>query len=238
MAEATTFARQPTAAQPGPRPTREGRGARGKTSARALRQPPRFSGRNGYSIFVVLLKVLLPALAAALILLVFAWPQLEPRDNAFRIGVSQISLDQAESLSMLNPRFDGLDKLNRPFSVTADLATQETGESEIVDLELPKADLTLEDGTWLAIMAKAGRYHRKAEIVNLAGDVVLFHDQGFEVRTEVAHVYLNDGRAEGDEPVEGHGPLGTLVSEGFRIEDQGKRVFFTGKSRMLVYKKQ
>ncbi len=234
MAEATTLAPQAKAAAPS---QRSEKAARGRRAARPLRQPPRFSGRNGYSIFVVLLKVLLPALAAALILLVFAWPQLDPRDDAFRIGVSQISLDQAESLSMLNPRFDGLDDLNRPFSVTADLATQETGESEIIDLELPKADLTMENGTWLAIMAKAGRYHRKAEVVNLAGDVVLFHDEGFEVRTEVAHIYLKHGRAEGDQPVEGHGPLGTLTSEGFRIEDQGKRVFFTGKSRMLVYKK-
>ncbi len=234
MAEATTLAPEAKTALPG---KRSAKATRTRDAARPPRQPPRFSGRNGYSIFVVLLKVLLPALAAALILLVFAWPQLDPRDDAFRIGVSRISLDQAESLSMLNPRFDGLDDLNRPFSVTADLATQEAGDSDIVDLELPKADLTLENGTWLAIMAKAGRYHRKAEIVDLAGDVVLFHDDGFEVRTEVAHIHLKHGRAEGDQAVEGHGPLGTLTSEGFRIEDQGKRVFFTGKSRMLVYKK-
>lgn len=199
-------------------------------------EPPRFSGNNRYSFFVVLLKVLLPATAAALLLLLIAWPQITPGDSAFRIGVERLSLDQAESLSMLNPRYDGLDENNRPFSVTADLATQATGDADIVDLELPKADMTLDDGTWLAVMAKSGRYYREAETVDLTGDVVLFHDDGFEVRTEFAHVDLRGGRAEGDEAVEGQGPTGTLNSEGFRIENKGERIFFTGKSRMIMYR--
>ena len=212
------------------------RGATGPAPRRpTVRQPPRFSGRNSYSIFVVLLKVLLPALATSLILLIIVWPQIRPNKDVFKIDVSRISLDQAESLSMLNPRFDGLDENNRPFSVTADLAMQENGQADIVDLELPKADMTLVDGTWLAIQAKSGRYFRAAERVELMGDVILFHDQGFEVRTEFAQVDLKSGIAEGDQPVEGQGPTGTLVSEGFRIQDNGERVFFTGKSRMMVY---
>ena len=200
-----------------------------------LRQPPRLSGRSSYSFFVVTMKVLLPALATALILLVVVWPKLSPEDDRFRISVSSISLEQADNLTMLNPRFDGIDERNQPYSVTADLAIQNKADDNLVDLELPKADVTLEDGTWLALMAKTGRYHREAETVDLIGDVIVFHDEGFEVKTQFAHINLNGGTAEGDEPVEAHGPTGLLNSEGFRIENEGERIFFTGKARMVMY---
>jgi len=198
-------------------------------------QPPRFSGRSSYSFFVVLMKVLLPAMAAALVLLLVVWPQLSPIDNHFRVGISKISLDQAESLNMLNPRYDGRDNKNQPFSVTADLASQESGASKVVDLDLPKADLTMEDGTWLVITANSGRYDREAEMVELVDDVVFYHDEGFEVQTGFARIDLKAGSAEGDQAVYGQGPLGSIQSEGFRIESRGQRIFFTGKSRMIVY---
>ena len=208
-------------------------GAPGGTAA--AMQPPRFSGRSSYSLFVLSMKVLLPALATALVLLIIAWPQISPTEERFRIGVSSISLEEAESLSMLNPRFDGIDEHNRPYSVTADLAVQDSGNDDLVDLELPKADMSMDDGTWVAVMAKSGRYHRKSETVDLSGEVVLFHDEGFEMKTEFAHVDLKAGVAEGDRAVEAQGPSGTLSSEGFRVEDRGERIYFTGKSRMVVY---
>jgi lipopolysaccharide export system protein LptC len=198
-------------------------------------QPPRFSGRSGYSLFVLAMKVLLPALATAMVLLVIAWPQISPNEDRFRIGISSISLEEAESLSMLNPRFDGIDERNRPYSVTADLAVQDKRNDDLVDLELPKADMSMDDGTWVAVMAKSGRYDRKAETVDLTGDVVMFHDEGFEVKTDYARVDLNSGVAEGDHPVQAQGPGGSLESEGFRVEDRGERIFFTGKAHMVMY---
>ena len=49
--------------------------------------PPRLSGRNRYSIVVGFLKVLLPALAVALILLVVVWPELSRDGRDFRVRV-------------------------------------------------------------------------------------------------------------------------------------------------------
>jgi lipopolysaccharide export system protein LptC len=198
-------------------------------------RPPRFSGRSGYSLFVFLLKVLLPATATALILLVIAWPQLLPGDTLMKVPALEFSLDQADRLSMLNPRFDGIDGKNRPYSITADEAIQDRDNDDIVDLRVPKADMSMEDGTWLAVMARNGRYHREAETVDLQGDVVLFHDQGFEMKTEFAHIDLKSGVAEGDQPVEGQGPGGSLTAEGFTILEKGERIIFTGKSHMVMY---
>ncbi len=209
----------------------------GRSSERrpgAGRQPPRLSLSNRYSVFVGFMKVLLPATAAALILLVLAWPQLTLEEEGFHLSVSKLAPDQAESLTMLNARFEGLDESDRPYTVTADIATQSENDKDLVTLERPKADITLADGTWLALTAKSGEFHKEAQVLDLTGSVNLFHDKGFELRTEAARVRLDEGIAEGAQPVEGQGSIGTIQAEGFRVLDRGARIFFLGRSHMVI----
>ena len=199
--------------------------------------PPRLSVSNRYSIFVGFLKVLLPAVAVALILLVVVWPEISRDGREFRVRVSDISLEQADSLTMLNARFEGVDDKERQFTLTADEATQTTDDENLIRLELPKGDITLEDGTWMAMTAREGRYRRDTQMLDLNGEVTLFHDRGFELRTQAAQVDLEAGVARGSEDVEGQGPFGNLEAEGFEVLDRGARVLFTGKSRAVLYPK-
>ena len=200
-----------------------------------LRQPPRLSVGNRYSIFVGFMKVLLPAVAVALILLVVAWPKFVLDDNRFRLSISKLGPEQAESLTMINARFDGVDDENRPYSLTADMATQSDREKDLIDLELPKADIALQDGTWLALTARQGQYRRERQVLDLTGSVSLFHDQGFELRTESARVDLEKGTAAGNQPVQGQGASGLIDAEGFRVYDRGAQIVFTGKSHMVIF---
>ncbi len=202
---------------------------------RILRQPPRLSVGNHYSIFVGFMKVLLPAVAVALILLMFAWPKFVLDDNRFRLNISELGPEQAESLTMLNARFEGVDAENRPYMLTADMATQSDREKDRIDLELPKADITLQDGAWLALTARQGLYRRERQVLDLIGSVSLFHDQGFQLLTESAQVDLEHGTASGNQPVQGQGETGLTEAEGFRVYDRGARILFTGKSRMVIY---
>ncbi len=200
----------------------------------AGRQPPRLSLSDRYSFFVGFMKVLLPATAAALMLLIVAWPQFTVEEGGFRLSISKLAPGQAESLTMLNARFEGLDENDQPYTVTADIATQSESDKDLVTLELPKADLTLEDGAWLALTARSGEYYKEARVLDLIGSVNLFHDKGFELRTESARIRLDEGIAEGAQPVEGHGSIGTIQAEGFRVLDRGARIFFLGRSHIVI----
>ena len=105
----------------------------------------------------------------------------------------------------------------------------------MVELTLPKADLTSNTGTWIALSAKSGLYDREAETLKLMGDVNLFHDSGYELSTTVANLNLAQGTAEGDLPITGHGPSGTIKGTGFKIIGQGKKMIITGKSKLIIY---
>ena len=188
-----------------------------------------------YSHFVSLLKVVLPATAVALALLVLFWPQLNPLDNRFRLRPVQVSIDDLENLRMVSPRFVGTDERNQPFSITADQATQEAGGSDVTALANPKGDLTLNNGSWIALTANDGLYHKQTRTLDLWNQVNVFHDAGYEIKTKSAQADLAQGNVSGDDPVEGQGPDSQLRGQGFRIYDKGARLAVTGKSRLLLY---
>ncbi len=194
--------------------------------------PRRYSARH--SQVVNLLKVLLPAVALGLVAMVLLWPQLNPIDERFRLGSAGVSIDDLENLRMVNPRYVGSDSQDQPYTLTADQALQLSGDGNLTDLVNPKGDITLKDGTWLALSAEAGVYRKQDEILDLEGNVNLFHDDGYEIVTPKARVELEKGTASGDSPVTGQGPDTELEGEGFRVYNRGDRVLVTGQSRLLI----
>lgn len=202
--------------------------------AYAMQSPPRRHAA-WYSSFVRAMKFLLPTIALMLIGLIVAWPYIDVPDSRFRIGFANLTVKESTDPSMVNPRYLGSDKEDQPYSVTAEIARKLAEAENVVELDYPKADLSRNDGTWLVLTSDRGIYGRVAETLDLIGNVVLYHDSGYEFLTEKAKINLENGTAEGDVPVRGQGPFGNLQSEGFRLVDKGKTIFFTGKSKLVIY---
>lgn len=190
---------------------------------------------RAYSRFVSLMKFLLPGIALLLIVLVVAWPHINTTDLGFRLGVTVLKLTGADDPSMINPRYVGTDSDNQPFSITADMARNITDAGAKITLVMPKADITLEDGTWLVLTANDGLYSRTEKMLNLAGSVNLYHDSGYEFRTDRAAIDLAAGTAESNDPVQGQGPFGHLQAAGFRMVNKGKVIHFLGKSKLTLH---
>lgn len=215
------------AAQPKPQ-----KPARPTLASVAPRLGPIDVGRRMSSRAVTVLKVTLPLIALVLLGLVLAWPQLNPDPREFRLTSTNLGTDIATDASrMMKPRFVGTDEDNQPFSVVAETATH-AGSADRILLASPKADVTTKDGSWVAVNAKEGLYDRLASTLGLRGDVQVFHDAGYEFRTEAADIDMGKGTAVGDKPVEGQGPFGHLQAQGFQILDKGGRIVFTGKAHL------
>ena len=208
--------------------------------ARRLPRAGRLRARRGrfsprYRSFIGFLKLVLPSFAVILVVLVAVWPQVQPRSNKLPLGFASMNPEELDDLSMINARYTGIDGRNQPFTVIADVAREVSPESSAIALESPKADVTLGDGTWLALTAKDGIFRREQQVMELSGDVNMFHDAGYEFRTATAQVDLAEGTAFGFDPVAGHGPFGTIKSEGFLVLDRGQRIIFTGAARLVLY---
>ncbi len=195
--------------------------------------PRRFS--QTYSRFVAMMKFTLPVVALILVSLVVLWPHLASEDLRFRIGFAAIKASVSNDPSMLNPRFVGTDSYNKPYSVTADLARSIGELGATIELEMPKADVTLDNGTWLVMTANSGLFAHLENTLNLEGMVNLFHDSGYEFQTEKAIINMVSGEASGNMPIRGQGDFGLLSAQGFKLVDKGKIIYFTGKSKLTLH---
>jgi len=187
-----------------------------------------------YSRFVGWAKLVLPLGAGGLLLVLAAWPYLSSGFDRLRLVFPKLDQAQVRDLRMVNPRFSGVDKEKRPFTLTADTARQNPEDNNLVGLEVPKADIMTKEGAWVVVTSKTGIYQPDNHLLDMFGDVTMFHDKGYEFHTQHARVDLDAGSTEGDEHVDGAGPAGTIEGEGFRILKKGETVLFTGKSKLVM----
>jgi lipopolysaccharide export system protein LptC len=194
---------------------------------------PRAVG-DAYSRRVALLKRLLPMIGLALLLLVAAWPRLEPLLYSVRFGLPIIDRRDARELQMTDPRYAGVDRLNRPYVLTAAAGRKMPGGNDLMSLDHPRGQLLAHAGMTVVLTAVAGIYQPQARLLDLFGDVTLTRQDGTRFVTPSAHVDFSAETARGQEPVAGHGPSGSIAAQGFRILNRGDTIVFTGRSHLLL----
>lgn len=207
---------------------------RALTPSRA-RQIPRAEQIARRQRLVAAMKLLMPLLAAGMLALMVFWPDIEGGNGrlSFRRGPALVP----EALQLVAPRFQGVDELNRPYTVTARLARQ-PGQAEVLLMDLPRADILLTDGGWVYVEGDRGRYDRAARHLDLEGNVQVYHDNGMLFQTEAATVQVDAGVARGERPTQAQGSFGTIESEGFEMLDRGAVMIFTGRARAILEGRQ
>jgi len=188
-----------------------------------------------HSRMVFVMRLMLPIVAAVLLGALVLWSKLGLDTDRFSLALAAIGPQQIDSLAMTNPHFQGVDEKKRPFNVTAKMAMQLDKKGDLIALTAPEADITLESGNWLTVNSESGRYERAKQILELNGDVSIFHDQGYEMHTRDVRIDLAANRATGHQPVAGQGPAGDLAAQGIDIADGGKRVFLLGRSHVVLF---
>jgi lipopolysaccharide export system protein LptC len=189
---------------------------------------------TGYSRFVGLMKLALPATAAALLGLLMAWPRLAPQKEEFQVAFANFNAKSIDTQSMANPRYFGTDDKNQPYTLTAEIGTQVDQELQAVSLDKPVADLTRKSGGSMVINSDLGVFQQKANTLELFGHVDLYQDKGYEVHSNSAHIDIGSRDAHGEEATHGTGPAGVIDGEGFRLWDGGSRIMFTGKAKAVL----
>ena len=177
---------------------------------------------------------MLPAIGLALLLLIAVWPRLAPVWERIRLNFPAIDLREARELRMLDPHYAGIDRLGRPFVVTAAVGRQVPDRQDLMSLEAPRADMKMHAGADVVVTAATGIYQSQTQLLDLFGEVTLVHQDGTRFVTDTARVDVANNAAEGTDPVEGHGPSGDVTAQGFRILDKGDTIIFTGKSDLLL----
>lgn len=180
---------------------------------------------------VVATKWLLPAVALLLLASVALWPEIDRLRDQARVVVRH-ALGEVGAARMIEPRYRSLDERNRPYTLTAETAEQ--AGPDRVNLDAPKGDVTLGNGTWLMLKARHGVFVQHGGQLDLSGDVELYRDDGTTIRSATATMDLKQGAGAGNDPTHAEGPFGTLDAQGFALADKGAVIQFPGPGHAVL----
>ncbi len=189
----------------------------------------------GYSNFVRIMRFALPMAAVAMVVVVFMGsgieePVVSPIERTIKDAVEPVIAKN----ELLNPKFESADKKKQPYKITADRALQGETNKDLIMLDKPVGLITMEDGIKVTMRSETGAYRQDTERFFLQGDVHLQHEQGYELKSEEAHVDLQKNYAWSEKDVRGEGPDLSIDAKGVRADGETGEIIFTGPATLVL----
>ncbi|MBN9412338.1 MAG: LPS export ABC transporter periplasmic protein LptC [Candidatus Paracaedimonas acanthamoebae] len=161
-----------------------------------------------------------------------AWPQIEKFLNSIESQGDNSFKHLAVQNRIQQPRMHSYDKDRRPFNIDAQSAEQVS--SEKIGLEQPFSKHILHNGIEIEINGDQGIFHQNTKFLNYEKNVKLKTSSGYEFTTDSASIDTNGKSIEGSKPIVGKGPSSEIVAQGFKIENEGNKIHFIGKSTLIL----
>lgn len=178
------------------------------------------------------MRLVLPVMALAIVVVLMVWS--DNRAPLAPVPREQVSPQTISQNELINPKFQSEDTHNRPYTITADKATQNAEDMNTVLLQKPVADMTFEKGGWVSLKATNGAYKQAEGDLNLDGQVEMHHDSGYELHTEKMAINVKGQILTSDAPVTGHGPTADISASGLEANGTNDTVVFKGPAKLTL----
>lgn len=207
-------------------------GVAAETAARQQRAEEAFKLAVRHSRRVRLLKILLPAFVgvAALVLIGYSFIGL-PRGVSIDLGGTAL---RDGRIVMANPELDGFTAENRPYTMRAERASQELGNTSVIDLEGIGARLPLDEEGWADLNAGTGRFDQNANTLELGDGITVRLDRGVTAVLRSARVDLTEGSMSTVEPVRVELEGSEISADSLQVTDRGSVLIFENRVRMQI----
>ncbi|MBP5399274.1 MAG: LPS export ABC transporter periplasmic protein LptC [Alphaproteobacteria bacterium] len=180
---------------------------------------------------VRLLKISLPAVAAALIGLLAVLPTLQERAELFNNSIKP-SHQELEKLHIENTQLFMTDKKNRVNSFTADTVDETKPKSQILKIINPKGRLLLTEDKWVDIKSPLGFYNQKKKFVDMKNNVEIEYNDGMKAKTKEMFYDADLAKIYSNTPVSAWGKYGNLSSEKFVYSVDDDLLTFFGNTNI------
>ncbi len=195
--------------------------------------PGRRGGEEAYraaqrhSRLVRALKIVLPTVAVAGILLFWASAHFIPSDLAGLISNAGIDL-KSNSVVMNAPHISGFEGTKRAYEVKAARAIQSLDDPKVLTFEQINARIGLDNAGTATVDAGTGIYNGNDNTLELKNGISIQTTTGYAATIREAAVDLAKGSLRSSAPVEISAKEGTLHANSIDVTDRGKSVVFGG----------
>ena len=180
-----------------------------------------------HSRLVRTLRIVLPSLAVAGILLFWASVHFIPSDLAGLVSKAGIDV-KSNSVVMDAPHISGFEGTRRAYEVKAARAIQSLDDPKVLTFEKINARIGLDDAGIATVDAGTGIYDGNNNTLELKNGISIQTTTGYAATIREAAVDLAKGSLQSATPVEIHAKEGTLRANSIEVTERGKFVAFRG----------
>ena len=186
-----------------------------------------------YSVFIKSLKYILLLFSVSILILVVynnnpiekekIYPDFSYNENDFQ-SVRQV---------LRKPTFVGIDNKNQPLKVMAYKATRLKQEPNIFNLEKPTGEINTGKEKFF-LSGDKGIFYKNVEQLKVKGNVKFKNGNEMTFTTSEMYFDFKKEILSGNKRVNGKRNNSVIVSEGFKILNNGEQIFFTGKTKLKL----
>ena len=186
-----------------------------------------------YSVFIKSLKYIFLFFSILIFILVFYNNNPVKKETVY----NGFSYDENEFQSfkqvLYKPTFIGIDNKNQPFKVMANKAVRLKREPNIFNLEKPTGEINSgEEKCFLS--GDEGIFNKSVDQLKVKGNVEFNDGDNMTFTTSEMYFDFKKEVLSGNKKVNGRKNNSVIVSEGFKIFNNGEQIFFTGKTKLKL----
>jgi lipopolysaccharide export system protein LptC len=131
-----------------------------------------------------------------------------------------------DQITVTDSTITGLDKQQRPYSISARTAVQDKDKPNFITLDEVQGATNRSNGEPITFQSLKGFYNSDVKTLDLHTDVVIKSEGRFTARMDKAHVIVEEKRLTSDVPVAVELTTGTINANGVEISNDGNNVLF------------
>ena len=186
-----------------------------------------------YSVFIKSLKYILLLFSVSILILVVYNNNPIEKEKIY----SDFSYNESDFQSvrqvLRKPTFVGIDNKNQPFKVMAYKATRLKQEPNIFNLEKPTGEINTGKEKFF-LSGDKGIFYKNVEQLKVKGNVKFKNGKEMTFTTSEMYFDFKKEILSGNKRVNGKRNNSIIVSEGFKILNNGEQIFFTGKTKLKL----
>jgi lipopolysaccharide export system protein LptC len=181
------------------------------------------------------LSAILLGVGAAITLLVASWLGLLYDANDSKLEIKEVTIENSGEITLTGARYQGVTSGGQPFKVTADQASEASDGSGRIDMQQPRATITMKNGQVIQLQSNYGIFDQPNDQVDMTGSVVVLQpSKNLKLTSEALFADLQLGEMRSLVPVIVTDDKRRIDAATMTVFDNGERILFGGTARMVM----
>ena len=181
------------------------------------------------------LSAVLVGIGVAFTLLVASWLGFLHKSGDSKLEFKDAKIADSSEIALTGARYQGFTSAGQPFLITADQASEANDGSGRIDMQQPRAAITMKNGQIIKLQSNSGVFDQPDDEVDMVGNVVVTQsEKNLKFVSDSLFADLKLGEMRSPVPVTVTDDARRIDAETMTVFDDGNRILFGGVARLVM----